>query len=394
MSQPLIFISAGEISGDLHGGRMLASLRRRFPSLTAFGIGGRELESAGLEKFADISQLSLVGITEVLPRLFSIYRLLSRTREELTRRRPRAVVLIDAPDFNLPLARHAHSLGIKVIYYISPTIWAWRRKRLEGIRKNVDLMLTILPFEEDLYRRNGVRSAYVGNPLVDQAGTAAPRASFLKSLGINEKADIVALLPGSRRSEVRRILPLLLEAASILGKRSSPPLFIFPAASGEIYDLLLPLVGKGLPGAIVVRGRAIDVLASSRAAVVTSGTATLEAALQSTPFLAVYRLSSISYLIGRMMVKTPWISLPNILLREGVVVELIQNQCRPERIAAETARLIDDDRAALRMKRYFAIMRETLGAGDAADRAAGAVAAEADLDDSFSPVDHQENSRQ
>ncbi len=373
---------------------MLASLRRRCPSLAAFGIGGRELESAGLEKLADISQLSLVGITEVLPRLYSIYRLLSRTREELARRRPRAVLLIDAPDFNLPLARHAHGLGIKVIYYISPTIWAWRRRRLETIRKNVDLMLTILPFEEDLYRRNGVRAAYVGQPLVDRAESAVERSIFLQDLGIDEKRDIVAPLPGSRRNEVGRLLPLLLDAADILSRRPSPPAFIFPAASRELFNLLRSSVGDRLPGSVVVQGRAIDVLASARAAVVTSGTATLEAALQNTPFLTVYRLSTLSYLIGRVMVKTPWISLPNILLQKGIVEELIQQECRPDRIASGTARLLDDEQAVLRMKRYFAIMRETLGAGNAADRAAGAVAAEAFPDIAAAPADYQEKSRQ
>ena len=169
MSALELFISAGEISGDFHGGRLLAALRLRHPGLSAFGIGGRQLESAGMEKIADISRLSLVGITEVAPRLISLYRIFTRTKKAIRDRRPLAVLLVDSPDFNLPLARHAQSLGIKVIYYISPTVWAWRSGRIRSIRRYVDLMLTILPFEDEIYRRNGIRSEYVGNPLVDRA---------------------------------------------------------------------------------------------------------------------------------------------------------------------------------------------------------------------------------
>lgn len=380
MSAPELFISAGEISGDFHGGRLLAALRLSYPDLSAFGIGGRQLESAGMEKIADISRLSLVGITEVAPRLISLYRLFSRTKKTIRDRRPLAVLLIDSPDFNLPLARHAQSLGIKVIYYISPTVWAWRSGRIRSIRRYVDLMLTILPFEEQIYRRNGIRSEYVGNPLVDRAGSAVDRRTFFEGLGLEVGRDLVALLPGSRLKEVQRLLPLLLAAGQILSHRSTAPRFVFPAASREIADYIRPLSEKALPGTFVVRGRAVDSLAAATAAVVTSGTATLETALQGTPFVTVYRLSTLSYIVGRLLVRTPWISLPNILLQQGVVEELIQQDCRPERIAAATARLLDNSDAVFRMKEQFATIREKLGPGGAAERAAAAVAAEIELD--------------
>jgi lipid-A-disaccharide synthase len=380
MSALELFISAGEISGDFHGGRLLAALRLRHPGLSAFGIGGRQLERAGMEKIADISRLSLVGITEVAPRLISLYRLFSRTKKAIRDRRPVAVLLVDSPDFNLPLARHAQSLGIKVIYYISPTVWAWRSGRIRSIRRYVDLMLTILPFEDEIYRRNGIRSEYVGNPLVDRADSAVDRGTFFEGLGLEEDRDLIALLPGSRLKEVQRLLPLLLDAGQILAHRSPPPCFVFPAASREIADHIRLLTEKALPGSFVVTGRAVDSLGAATAAVVTSGTATLETALQGTPFVTVYRLSTLSYIVGRLLVRTPWISLPNILLQQGVVEELIQQDCRPERIASATARFLDDSDAVFHMKEQFAIMREKLGPGGAAERAAAAVAAEIGLD--------------
>jgi lipid-A-disaccharide synthase len=379
MAAPEFFFSAGEISGDLHAGRLLAALRSRSPGLSAFGIGGRELESAGMEKIADISQLSLIGIAEVVPRLFSLYRLFSEVKKTLARRRPSAVILVDSPDFNLGLARHARSLGIKVIYYISPTVWAWRRGRIKTIGRNVDHMLTILPFEEDLYRGIGVKATYVGHPLIDRARGAVTREDFLEGLGLDPGTCLISILPGSRRNEVRSLLPILLHAGSLLARHPSRPRFVIPAASGELYDSILPLVQRSLPGTLVLRGRAMDCLAASWAAIVTSGTATLEAALQGTPFVTVYRLSPLTYYLGRLMVRTPWISLPNIILQEPVVEEYIQHDCSPETVAAGVSRLLDGGDAVARMKEHFGRLRSKLGPGDAAERAAAAVARETGL---------------
>jgi len=377
-----LFISAGEISGDLHGARVLEELHRHHPSLKAFGIGGPRLLQAGQEQTAGIEELSLVGITEVVPRLRSILRLYSDTRRLLSRRRPAAVLLVDSPDFNLRLARHARSLGIKTVYYIGPTVWAWRKGRIEAIRESVDLMLTVLPFEEELYRRHGVRSRFVGHPLVDivRSSTAefSPSA-FLAELGVSSDRDIVALLPGSRNSEVRQVLPVIIEAARLLTSRHPSLHFLVPAASPQIYDNVRSQLAGVLPNSSVVHGRAADCLASSRAAVVTSGTATLEAALLGTPFVTVYRLSLISYLIGKMLVTSPYISLPNILAGASVVKELIQHDCRPDKVADETDRLLGDSQATARMKRRFEAMKEHLGDGDAAARAAELVASEAGL---------------
>jgi lipid-A-disaccharide synthase len=371
------FISAGEISGDMHGGKLLREIRRRDPRITAFGIGGRELEAAGLDKEADIAQLSLVGIAEVVPRLFSLLRLLQRTKASIEKRRPRAVILIDAPDFNLPLARYAHGLGIKVIYYIGPTIWAWRPRRLRTIAAHVDLMLTILPFEETIYRRRGVPVRYVGHPLIDSARPSEATDRFLDDLGLPGAGPVIAVLPGSRGNEVRSLLPALLGACRILARREPAPRFLFPAASPELHDFLLREAGD-LPGTFIVRGRAVDCLAAADAAIVTSGTSTLEAALQKTPFATVYRLSTLSYIAGRLLVKTPWISLPNILAGKPVVEEFIQGKCRPDLVAAGVARLLDDESVSLQMKADFATIRENLGPGGSAGIAAGIILKETD----------------
>jgi lipid-A-disaccharide synthase len=378
MSPSDFFISAGEISGDMHGGRLLGEIRRRAPGITAFGIGGRELENAGLEKQADISQLSLVGITEVVPRLFSILRLLAQVKASLEDRRPRAVILIDAPDFNLPLARHARKLGLTVIYYIGPTVWAWRRRRLRTIAANVDLMLSILPFEEALYRSHGVRVRYVGHPLIDSARPSRPTAQFLADHGLDGEGPIVAVLPGSRPSELRALMPALLGACRILAGRKPSPRFLFPAASPEIYDLLGRDVGN-ITGATLVRSQAVDCLAAADSAIVTSGTSTLEAALLGTPFVTVYRLSPFSHLAGRLLVKTPWISLPNILAGRSIVEEFIQGRCRADLVATAVARLLDDESARLQMKSHFATIRTTLGPGGSAELAAETILRETDL---------------
>jgi len=386
MSQPTaeLFVSAGEISGDLHGARLLQALRRDHPDLRAFGIGGPRLEAAGLEKTADIEELSLVGIAEVFPRLRSILRLYSETRKMLARRRPAAVLLIDSPDFNLRLARYARSLGLKVIYYIGPTVWAWRKGRLDTIRDTVDLMLTVLPFEEELYHQHGIRSLYVGHPLVETVTASAKTFSapdFLSQLGVPDGSTVVSLLPGSRRNEIKRLLPVILEGGRILSRTFPSLHFLVPAASGEIFDSIRSPVEEALPNSSVTLGRAGDCLASSRAAVVTSGTATLEAALRGTPFVTVYRLAPLSYLAGRLLVKTRHISLPNILCGHGVVRELIQNECLPDTVAEAAGEILGDRRTALRMIRSFDSMKKQLGPGNASAKAAAAVADEAGLND-------------
>jgi lipid-A-disaccharide synthase len=376
MPGPEIFISAGEVSGDLHAASLLTELRRLRPDLTAWGIGGPALAAAGQLQMAGIEQLSLVGITEVLPRLGSILALFRRLKGELARRRPAVVVLVDAPDFNLRLAGVARALGLRVVYFITPQVWAWRRGRLREIRRTVDLALCILPFEEPFFREAGVRVEYVGHPLVDLVRPSAAAGALRSGFGLDPSRPVVALLPGSRRSEVRALLPPLLGAAQLLTRRALPPQFLVPAASPDLHPLLAPLAAGPLETRIV-ESRAWDCLAAADAAVVASGTATLETALIGTPFVAVYRISALSHAIARRLVHVRWASLPNLLLGEPAVLELLQRECRPERIAAEIGRLLDDPAAAVRLREKCGKVRALLGPGGAAARAAAAVSREA-----------------
>jgi len=376
MPGPEIFISAGEVSGDQHAAALLTELRRLRPDLSAWGVGGPRLADADQRQLAGIEQLSLVGITEVLPRLGSILSLLRRLGRELKRRRPAIVLLVDAPDFNLRLAKAAHALGLRVVYFITPQVWAWRRGRLRDIRRTVDLALCILPFEEAFFTAAGVRAEYVGHPLVDLVRPSAPGVQLRAVLGLDPTRPVIALLPGSRRSEVRALLPSLLGAATLLARRTPRPQFVVPAASPALLPLLAPLAGEPL-AARIVEGRAWDCLAAADAAVVASGTATLETALIGTPFVTVYRLSPLSHAIAMRLVHVRWASLPNLLLGEPAVLELIQNQCRPETIAAEIERFLDDPAAAVRLGNKCGKVRALLGPGAAAARAAAAVAREA-----------------
>jgi lipid-A-disaccharide synthase len=376
MSGPEIFISAGEVSGDQHAAALLTELRRLRPDLSAWGVGGPRLAAAGQRQIAGIEELSLVGITEVVPRLGSILALLRRLGRDLERRRPAIVLLVDAPDFNLRLARAAHALGLHVVYFITPQVWAWRRGRLRGIRRTVDLALCILPFEQAFFTAAGVRAEYVGHPLVDLVRPSAPAAQLRAALGLDPARPVIALLPGSRRSEVRALLPSLTGAAALLARRTPRPQFVVPAASPALCPLLAPLSGEPA-AARIVEGRAWDCLAAADAAVVASGTATLETALIGTPFVTVYRLSTLSHAIAKNLAHVRWASLPNLLLGEPAVLELIQNKCRPETIAAEIERFLDDPAAAVRLRDKCGKVRALLGPGGAAARAATAVAREA-----------------
>jgi lipid-A-disaccharide synthase len=377
MPPPEIFISAGEVSGDLHAAAVLHALRRHRTDLVAWGVGGPRLSAAGQRQTAGIEQLSLVGISEVLPRLGSIIALLRRLKRELAARRPAVVVLVDAPDFNLRLAESAHALGLRVVYFITPQVWAWRRGRLDDIRRTVDLALCILPFEEPFFREAGVRAEYVGNPLVDTVRPSAPPPALREELDLDPSRPVIALLPGSRGTEIRALLPALLGGARLLDRRAPRPQFVVPVASPALREALAPLTAARLDVRIV-DGRSWDCLAAADAAVVASGTATLEAALIGTPSVTVYRISAVSYAIARRLVSARWASLPNLLLGEEAVTELLQRECNPARIAAEVGRLLDDPAAALRLREKYGKVRTLLGPGGAAKRAADSIAREAE----------------
>jgi len=365
-----LLVVAGEASGDLHGARLLSELRRRVPDLTAFGLGGDEMRAAGLEAVAHSSEISVVGITEVLKILPRAREVFADLLREVERRRPGLAVLIDFPDFNLRLAKELKGRGLEVVYYISPQVWAWRKGRVKTIAKVVDRMLVLFPFEADFYRDHGVDVVHVGHPLVDEVPVLPQAWDRGESAGPFR----VALLPGSRRSEVEALLPTLLEAARKLAARLPVEVRIIkaPTIPSELLDEAVGLAG--LPVEIVAEDR-FAAIADSHLAICASGTATLEVGLLGTPMIMVYRLASWTYALAKLLVRLPNVSLVNLVLDRRAVPELIQGEANPERIAAEAERLLTDAGERDRMREALAEVRGRLGEGGASRRAAGEVAA-------------------
>jgi len=364
-----LLVVAGEASGDLHGARLLRDLCQKAPGLRTFGLGGQELEAVGTELIAHSSEISVVGITEVvriLPRAREIFNEILRA---VDRRQPRAALLIDFPDFNLRLAKALHRRGVKVVYYISPQIWAWRRGRVRTISRLIDRMLVILPFEVDFYRRHGVEAIHVGHPLVDEVPQIGQRWDRDRSA---EGPFTIALLPGSRKSEIAANLPVMLAAAEKLQARFSCEFRLIKAATVDESVLTAALSNSPVEPAIV-RDDRFAAIAESHLAICASGTATLEVGLLRTPMVMVYRVSPWTYFLGRLLVRLPHIALVNLVLDRRVVPELLQNDATPERIASTAADILMDRDRIRTMQEGLSGLRERLGESGASDRAASQV---------------------
>ncbi len=324
-----LLVVALEASADLHGAAVLRELRALRPDLRCFGAGGPRMRAEGFEALVNAEDISVMGIAEVIPALPRVLEAMDALRDAARERRPAAALLIDSPDFNLRLARQLRALKVPVAYFIGPTVWAWRRYRVRQIARDVARMLVILPFEADFYARHGVHATYVGNPVAD--------GHRGRSLALRRKENLLALLPGSRLQEIRRLWPPMLAAGRAL-QRENPALRLVVPVAPTIDRALLGFV----PDVELVDGRAPEVLASATAAVVASGTATLEAALALTPMVVVYRTSWLSWTIGRMLVRVQFISLANLLARRALVPELLQSACTADRIAAAVRPLLSD----------------------------------------------------
>ncbi len=365
-----VMIIAGEASGDLHGGNLVREMHAADPEISFYGIGGVKMQAAGVNLIGDAAEMAVVGLTEAIAKIGMFIRVFRRLKASLKNDPPDLLILIDYPDFNLPLAKVARKLGIKVLYYISPQIWAWRRRRINTIRKTVDKMVVILPFEEEFYRRAGVEALFVGHPLLDEVKTQHPRGDVLQSLGFNEQKVVIALLPGSRKSEVSRHLPEMLGACKILSNTVPAVQFALLLAPTLDVSFIKDIVERFLVPVKIVQNGIYDVIAASDAAIVASGTATLETALLETPMVVVYKVSYVSYMLGKMFINVDHISLANLIAQEGIVPELIQRDVNAERIAAETRTLITDKLKAGEMKLALAKIRERLGSPGAAKRTA------------------------
>jgi lipid-A-disaccharide synthase len=372
--QEEILIVAAEASADLHASRALEELRRIRPDVHAFGVGGPRLRAAGLETLFPAEDLNVMGIAEVLPKVPRILGVLRGLREAAERRRPSVALLVDSPDFNLRLAKHLKRLGVKVIYYVSPMIWAWRRGRARKIAKVVDRMLCILPFEERFYEGTGVSARFVGHPFAERA-LPGDAASYRLALGLPAGRVTVALLPGSRRSEIDRMFPSMLDAAERIKARHPDVQFVVPVAltlqDGALQPALSRHVGLDVR---LVPGRADEVVGASDAALVKSGTSTLETALMQRPMVVVYKMAWLSYWVARLLVHMSHFALVNILAGRTIVPELLQQEASPERMAQEIERLLSDPGARRAQLDGIAEVRRSLGEPGAAHRVAEEIA--------------------
>ena len=368
-----IMISCGEPSGDLYAGALVSEILSREPSADVFGFGGRQLAAAGTRLVGDFQGLSVTGLTEALRVLPRSYAMLRRLVAAARATRPDVFVAIDFPDFNFRLMAALHRLGIPIVYYISPQLWAWRAGRMRTMKRFVDRVLVIFPFEEALYRREGVPVEFVGHPLIDLVGVKAPRAALLREHGLVADAPTVALLPGSRPNELRRIVPDMAASLPLIRARVPGVQFIVAAAPNLQDALFAPLLGAS--GPVLVRERTDDVLAASDVVITASGTATVQAALHERPMVVVYRLSPLTYRIGKPFVRVDTYAMANLVAGERIVPELIQDDFTPARVADETVRLLTDLGLYTRTRDALRRVRENLGGSGASGRAADAVLA-------------------
>lgn len=370
MEEKTIMIVAGEASGDLHGSRLVKAMKEEESGLRFFGIGGKRSREAGVSIIADVADMAVVGLTEVVHRLFAILKVMREMKKRLRQERPNLLILIDYPDFNIPLAKTAKELGIPVLYYISPQVWAWRFGRIKTIRRCVNKMLVILPFEEALYRSAGVDARYVGHPLLDAVNDIGPREEILKRLGLDPGKKTVAILPGSRRSEVVKLLPVMLGAAEIISGGPEPVQFLLPLASTLDAASVEQIIGRHRVPVKIVPENIYDAIASADVAMVASGTATLETALLNTPMVIIYKMSPLTYAIARMIIRVKNIGLVNIIAGKTIVPELIQGEATSERLAAEMNAILADPAKMETIKNDLGNIREKLGKPGAAARAA------------------------
>ena len=379
--EPLIFLSAGEASGEHYGALLLEELKARFAGRGVaprfFGMGGERMEALGCERIVKSEDVAVMGITEVIRHLPQIYGEYRKLKAAIRARRPDVAVLIDFPDIHLKLAEEFHRLGVPVIFFVSPQLWAWKKGRIKRVQRFVDRMLVIFPFEEPFYRERGVKADFVGHPLADLALPSISRVQFATENGLDAGKRWIGLLPGSRAKEIRLNLPEMLRAARLLLEREPGTQFLLPLAPTltpeHIHEVsgLLNVHGAGLPLELVRDARAT--LLHARGSIVASGTATVEAALIGNPFVVVYRVSPVTYAIAKRVVTVPHVAMVNLIADKRLVPELIQDDFQAERIVQELEPLLTDGIARAEMMAGLAAVRAKLR-GKPGETAIGSVA--------------------
>ncbi|MFH1758098.1 MAG: lipid-A-disaccharide synthase [Pseudomonadota bacterium] len=364
-----ILIVAGEASGDLHGSGVVRALLRLSPDVQVYGVGSGNMRQAGAELIIDSSQLAVVGITEVFGQIGNLLKGYWQLKQFIKTNHLSLLILIDFPDFNLMLARVAKGVGVPVLYYISPQVWAWRSGRVQKIAKRVDKMAVILPFEVAIFRQAGLEVEFVGHPLLDvlnanQHEIAPPHTEEWRG------DPLIALLPGSRVKEVNSLLPSLIRAAEIIGENKAGARFILAVAPSLNLQEVKEFLKSADLSVTIVQGQTYQAIKAADLVIVASGTATLETAILGKPMVILYRVSSLSYWIGKILVKTNWIGLVNIVAGRRVVPELLQHEAKGERIAAEVLKILEDESARQEVLQGLAEVRDKLGTPGAAERVA------------------------
>ncbi|MCB0344906.1 MAG: lipid-A-disaccharide synthase [Bdellovibrionales bacterium] len=375
-----VMLVAGEVSGDEHAAELISALKQMKPGCEVFGMAGMHSREAGMETVVDSDEVGgAMGLTEVVSSIGGLVGAFRTLVREAKQRQPQLAILIDFPDFNMLLARFLHARGIKVFYFISPQLWAWRKGRVKTMKRYVRKIATIFPFEEAFYREHGVDAAYVGHPFLDRPPTPFDRKAFLEKNGIDPDRKIVGILPGSRESEVSRLLDVLVRGFAKL-RAEHPELHavvpVAPALSKNFVEAHLPKVD----GLTLISGQASSVLRAASVSVVASGTATVEAALAGNPYIVVYRLSGFTYMVSRLLVRgVKNFAMVNVIAGREIVPEFLQDDVSEERIAKELGRLLFDEQAAGTMRTELQKVREQLRysgtlAGTASERAASIAA--------------------
>ncbi len=371
-----LLIITGEDSGDLYGGNLAKEIQRLYPHIKISGVGGKQMRSAGVDIFCDVSDISVVGFSEVIEKLGLIRRLYNQVVERLDSGNVKGVVLIDYPGFNLKVAKAAKERGIPVFYYISPQVWAWKKGRVKTIKKYVDKMMVILPFEKEFYQREGVGVEFVGHPLLEvmasnsEAILSSNKKEICQDLGVDDKKLIIGILPGSRKKEIAYMLPEILKASKIIKEKYPSAQFLLPLSQSIEEDYLKNFITSNYSYIKVVKGKNYDVMKVSDLLITKSGTSTLEAAIIGTPMIIVYKTSIISYYLAKAFVNVSYAGLPNLLAGREVAPELLQYNMNAKSIAEKAAYFLQKKDRLEQMKEELKNIKYSLGEQGASKRTA------------------------
>jgi lipid-A-disaccharide synthase len=368
---PKIMLIAGEASGDLYGAHLVKSLRSYLPEGRFYGIGGVHMQKEGVTLIQEISRLGVTGVWEVLTKLNTIRKVYFQVLHTLKTSRPDLLILIDYPDFNLRVARIAKKLKIPIVYYISPQVWAWRQNRIYLIARLITKMIVIFPFEQELYQKVGVDVTWVGHPLIDLVKPKLNKTEFCNQYGLDPSRPLIGLLPGSRENEIKRLYPVMRSAADLISKQNSQIQLILPLAPSIPEEL--PLKFPGQTPVQIIKNRGYEAMNAADLLIVASGTVTVEAALLKVPMIITYKLSPLTYALGKRLIRIPYIGMVNLVAEKQLAPELIQQDATPERIAQEALKLLKDPAKLMAIREELARVKEKLGEPGASNRAAQAV---------------------